>query len=145
MVRSRMEFVLPCPSLLLWLWTILLLPLVYYDLSVCQSVLTMKSVSDSTIVVESNSLPGNSKPSKVFQDSLFKVTLLGVDISHLTQTTQFALVSFGVFVFFVLYGFLLVSIILYRLCMICRGMIYCSFLSRKLYLCNQHSSLMGSM
>ncbi|KAK4024264.1 adenosine 3'-phospho 5'-phosphosulfate transporter 2 [Daphnia magna] len=70
----------------------------------------MKYASDSAILVESNSLPGINKPPKVFKESSFNVTLLGIDISYLTQTTQFALVSSGVFVFFILYGFLLETI-----------------------------------
>ena len=71
----------------------------------------MKSVSDSAIIVESNSLSSfdHSKSSKIYQEPLVTVTILGVNISHLNHTTQFVLVSSGVFVFFLLYGYFLVS------------------------------------
>lgn len=60
------------------------------------------------ISVESNEASNNDKQSKV-KELPFNVTLLGVDISELSQTAQFALVSVGVFFFFVIYGYLLVS------------------------------------
>ena len=70
----------------------------------------MKSINDSAIIVDSSSSIGHSnKSSKVYQEPLVIVTILGINISHLTQTTQFILVSSGVFVFFLLYGYFLVS------------------------------------
>ncbi|EFX72822.1 hypothetical protein DAPPUDRAFT_215749 [Daphnia pulex] len=72
----------------------------------------MKSVNDSAILVESNKLSGfghSNKSSNVYQEPV-SVTILGVNISHLTQTTQFVLVSSGVFIFFVLYGYFLEAI-----------------------------------
>ena len=68
----------------------------------------MKSSTNYTsVVIGSNGLPISSQP---FNEITYKTTLIGVDISRLSQTVQFILVSLGVFIFFVLYGYLLVSI-----------------------------------
>ncbi len=70
----------------------------------------MNTSTNYTVVVGSNGLSGTENHfNKGFQETSYKITLLGVDISRLSQTVQFILVSAGVFVFFVLYGYLLVS------------------------------------
>lgn len=40
----------------------------------------------------------------------YQVRILGLDISRLSQSKQFVLVSAGVLCFFILYGYVLVSI-----------------------------------
>lgn len=68
----------------------------------------METASYSAILVESNESSNNGNQTKVIKESTFKVTVLGVDISWLSQTAQFVLVSAGVFFFFIIYGYLLV-------------------------------------
>lgn len=66
----------------------------------------METSNYTTISVETN--VSNENQTNVKKEPPFIVTLLGVDISWLSQTTQFVLVSGGVFFFFVIYGYLLV-------------------------------------
>ena len=58
---------------------------------------------------EASLIKKNDTSSKHPENSQYKITLLGIDISKFSQTNQFILVSGGVFFFFVIYGYLIVS------------------------------------
>ena len=60
------------------------------------------------VSLESIGLEKNNFKSDFETGKSFKTTLLGIDISTFSEQTQFVLISFGVFVSFILYGYLLV-------------------------------------
>ena len=58
------------------------------------------------VIIGSNGLTGSGH-----KEISYKVKLLGLDISGLSQTAQFVVVSSGVLIFFILYGYVLVSLV----------------------------------
>ena len=53
---------------------------------------------------------GDDDKSNKDSHSNFKVKILGIDISHLSKTIQFIIISSGVLIVFVFYGYILVGI-----------------------------------
>lgn len=74
----------------------------------------MNSTANHSVLVPSKDafLVGNGIGN--LNGGTFRVSILGLNISRFSQTTQFIMVSTGIFIFFVIYGYLLVR----SLCMV---------------------------
>lgn len=71
----------------------------------------MNDHSGKAIVIGSNGLVGGGGNSFIQEPISHKLKCMGFNISHCSKTAQFLIVSTGVMVFFIMYGYLIVSFI----------------------------------